>query len=138
MKDWNDEKSKNRYEDFFLRDHLNRLGLQSKSSHYYKVATYEEGNKLDEKLLAGLSFYEAGTAMSLANTHSGGYVFVTKPKNGGNVWIRKWGGSEKTINIKINPGGLGGESIMMTNDNGFIISTAGRTIIKTDSNLSYR
>jgi len=87
--------------------------------------------------LAGLSFYEAGTAMSLANTHSGGYVFVTKPKNGGKVWIRKWGGSGDTMNIKKNPGGLGGESIMRTNDNGFIISTAGGTIIKTDSNLSY-
>jgi len=98
----------------------------------------EEGNKLDEKILVGLSFYEDGTAMSLANTHSGGYVFVTKPRNGGNIWIRKWGGSEKTINIKKKPGGLGGESIMRTKDNGFIISTAGRTIIKTDSNLSYR
>jgi len=41
------------------------------------------------------------------------------------------------MNIKKNPGGLGGESIMRTNDNGFIISTAGGTIIKTDSNLSY-
>ena len=39
----------------------------------------EEGNKLDEKLLAGLSFYEAGTAMSLANTHSGGYVLLQHP-----------------------------------------------------------
>ena len=97
----------------------------------------EDGNELDEKLLSGLYFYEAGTAMSLANTHSGGYVFVTKPKNGGKVWIRKWGGSGDTMNIKKNPGGLGGESIMRTNDNGFIISTAGGTIIKTDSNLSY-
>ena len=97
----------------------------------------EDGNELDEKLLSGLYFYEAGTAMSLANTHSGGYVFVTEPRNGGNVWIRKWGGSEETMNIKKNPGGLGGESIMRTNDNGFIISTAGGTIIKTDSNLSY-
>ena len=97
----------------------------------------EDGNELDEKLLSGLYFYEAGTAMSLANTHSGGYVFVTEPRNGGKVWLRKWGGSEETMNIKINPGGLGGESIMRTNDNGFIISTTGGTIIKTDSNLSY-
>ncbi len=33
--------------------------------------------------------------------------------------------------------GSGGTSIMRTNDNGFIISTIGGTIIKTDSNLSY-
>ena len=50
---------------------------------------------------------------------------------------KKWGSNEKNEDIKISPGGLGGRSIMRTNDNGFIISTAGGTIIKTDSNLSY-
>ena len=75
--------------------------------------------------------------MALANTHLGGYVFVTKPRDAkNNLWIRKWGSSEKNMDIKISPGGLGGRSIMRTNDNGFIIST-GSTIIKTDSNLSY-
>jgi len=135
--------------DIVKTDQKGYMVLGQKCNHNYDIYTCgpktkvmiltidEEGNNLDETLLAGLSFYEAGTAMSLANTHSGGYVFVTKPKNGGNVWIRKWGGSEDTMNIKKNPGGLGGESIMRTNDNGFIISTAGRTIIKTDSNLSY-
>ena len=54
-----------------------------------------------------------------------------------NLWIKKWGSNEKNEDIKISPGGLGGRSIMRTNDNGFIISTAGGTIIKTDSNLSY-
>jgi len=33
--------------------------------------------------------------------------------------------------------GIGGESIHRTNDNGFIISTLGCIIIKTDSNLSF-
>ena len=48
------------------------------------------------------------------------------------------GGSEETMNIKISPGGLGSQSLERTNDNGFIISTLGSTVIKTDSNLSYR
>ena len=97
----------------------------------------EEGNKLNESFLPGLSHREWGRAMALANTHLGGYVFVTKPRDAkNNLWIRKWGSSEKNMDIKISPGGLGGRSIMRTNDNGFIIST-GSTIIKTDSNLSY-
>ena len=33
--------------------------------------------------------------------------------------------------------GLGGESIDKINDDGFIFSTTGNTIIKTDPNLSY-
>jgi len=98
----------------------------------------EDGNELDEKLLSGLYFYEYGTAMELENTHSGGYVLATEPRNGGKVWLRKWGGSEETMNIKISPGGLGSQSLDRTNDNGFIISTMGSTVIKTDSNLSYR
>ncbi len=97
----------------------------------------ENGNSLHETLLPGLSFYEAGTSMSLANTSEGGYVFNTYPRNGGNVWLYKWGDSEETIDLKISPGGLGGESIERTSDNGFIISTSGNTIIKTNSSLSY-
>tara|TARA_B100000214_G_scaffold372773_1_gene351691 strand:- start:2667 stop:4034 length:1368 start_codon:yes stop_codon:yes gene_type:complete len=97
----------------------------------------ESGNNLDETILPGLSFYEGGTAMSLAKTHSGGFVFNTYPRTGGSVWLYKWGNSEETINLKISPGGLGGESIERTNDNGFIISTTGNTIIKTDLHLSY-
>ena len=38
---------------------------------------------------------------------------------------------------KISPGGFGGESIEKTLDNGFIISTGGGTVLKTDSHLSY-
>jgi hypothetical protein len=98
----------------------------------------EEGDKLNENLLPGLSFREWGRAMALANTHSGGYVFVTEPRDAKkNLWIKKWGSNEKNEDIKISLGSLGGRSIMRTNDNGFIISTTGGTIIKTDSNLSY-
>ena len=97
----------------------------------------EDGNKMDQTFLGGLSFYEYGTPMSVANTHNGGYVFVTDPKNGGDVWLYKWGDNEENIDIKISPGGFGGESIERTNDNGFIISTGGGTVLKTDSDLSY-
>ena len=45
--------------------------------------------------------------------------------------------NEENINTKISPGGFGGESIERTNDNGFIISTGGGTVLKTDSDLSY-
>ena len=98
----------------------------------------EEGNELDETLLSGLYFYESGTDMALANTHSGGYVFVTEPKNSKDVWLYKWGESEETMSNKIELDfGFGGQSIERTNDNGFIMSTTGRIIIKTDSNLSF-
>ena len=98
----------------------------------------EEGNELAETLLSGLYFYEAGTDMALANTHSGGYVFVTEPKNSKDVWLYKWGESEETMSNKIELDfGFGGESIERTIDNGFIMSTTGRIIIKTDSNLSF-
>ena len=80
--------------------------------------------------------------MALANTHLGGYVFVTQSvprpsKKEGKLWIKKWGSGEKNMELKLDVGLLGGRSIMRTNDNGYIISTTGGTIIKTDSNLSY-
>ena len=96
----------------------------------------EEGDKLNESFLPGLSHREWGRAMALANTHLGGYVFVTKSKGKNNLWIKKWGSGEKNMELKLDVGS-GGTSIMRTNDNGFIISTIGGTIIKTDSNLSY-
>ena len=37
----------------------------------------EDGNKMDQTFLGGLSFYEYGTPMSLTKTHNGGYIFVT-------------------------------------------------------------
>jgi hypothetical protein len=96
----------------------------------------EEGDKLNESFLPGLSHREWGRAMALANTHLGGYVFVTDAKGKNNLWIKKWGSGEKNMELKLDLGSLGGSSIMRTNDNGFIIS-AGSKIIKTDSNLSY-
>ena len=96
----------------------------------------EEGDKLNESFLPGLSHREWGRAMALANTHLGGYVFVTQSKGKNNLWIKKWGSGEKNMELKLDVGS-GGTSIMRTNDNGFIISTIGGTIIKTDSNLSY-
>ena len=97
----------------------------------------ENGNSLDQSFLGGLKFYEFGTPMALANTSFGGYVFVTSPKNGGDMWLYKWGAFEENLNMKISPGGFGGESIERTSDNGFIISTSGGTVIKTDSQLEY-
>jgi len=96
----------------------------------------EEGDKLNESFLPGLRHREWGTVMALANTHLGGYVFVTDAKGKNNLWIKKWGSGEKNMELKLDLGSLGGSSIMRTNDNGFIIS-AGSKIIKTDSNLSY-
>ena len=96
----------------------------------------EEGDKLNESFLPGLRHREWGTVMALANTHLGGYVFVTDSKGKNNLWIKKWGSGEKNMELKLDLGSLGGSSIMRTNDNGFIIS-AGSKIIKTDSNLSY-
>ena len=97
----------------------------------------EDGNELDETSLSGLHHFESGTDMALTNTSSGGYVFATDPRNGGDIWLYKWGESEEIMNIKIDlDSGYGGQSIERTNDNGFIIS-AGSTIIKTDSNFSF-
>ncbi len=50
QKMWQDEHSMNRFENKFLRDHLNRLGFESKSIHYHKIITYEEGNKLETRI----------------------------------------------------------------------------------------
>ena len=97
----------------------------------------EDGNELDETSLSGLYHFESGTDMALTNTSSGGYIFATDPRNGGDIWLYKWGESEEIMNIKIDlDSGFGGQSIERTNDNGFIISS-GSTIIKTDSNLSF-
>ena len=63
--------------------------------------------------------------------------YHVQKKNEGRLWIKKWGSGEKNMELKLDVGSLGGRSIMRTNDNGFIISTIGGTIIKTDSNLSY-
>ena len=95
----------------------------------------EEGDTLNENFLPGLRHWESGQNMALANTHLGGYVFVTESKGKNNLWIKKWGKGEKNMELKLNVWSLGGSSIMRTNDNGFIIS-AGKTIIKTDSNFA--
>ena len=97
----------------------------------------EDGSKLDQTILSGLSFYEFGTPMALTTTSSEGYVFITNPINGGELWLYKWGENEQNINTKISPGGFSGEGIERTSDNGFIISTGGGTVLKTDSQLSY-
>ena len=47
---WSDESSMNRYEEQFLRDHLKRIGLESKSYKYQKVITFEEGNRLESRI----------------------------------------------------------------------------------------
>ena len=102
----------------------------------------EEGNQLNETILPWQNMFEYGRAQALANTHLGGYVFVTasvprpRKNENGKLWIKKWGSGEKNMELKIMPNSDGGRSIMKTNDNGFIISD-GEYMIKTDSNLSY-
>ena len=119
-------------------DHRDRLKECGSVFKAVILTINEEGNKLNESFLPGLSHREWGRAMALANTHLRGYVFVTQPRSSkNNLWIRKWGSSEKNMDIKISPGGLGGRSIMRTTDNGFIIIT-GSTLVKTDSNLSFK
>ena len=98
----------------------------------------EEGNEIDETILAGLYHFEAGTEIALENTHSGGYVFATYPFGNKDIWLYKWGEGEETMDLKIFlDSGVAAQSIHRTNDNGFIISTLGCIIIKTDSNLSF-
>ncbi len=97
----------------------------------------EDGNSLDQTILSGLKFYEFGTPMALTKTFNEGYIFVTYPISGGDVWLYKWGDLDENLNLKISPGGFGGESIERTSDNGFIISTGGGIVLKTDSQLSY-
>ena len=97
----------------------------------------EDGNSLDQTLLSGLYFFEGGTPMSITNTYTGGFIFVAKPKNGGYTWLYKWGDFEDVIDEKVSDAGFGGENVERTQDNGYIISTLGSVLIKTDSNLSY-
>ena len=97
----------------------------------------EHGNSLDQILLSGLYFFEGGTPMSITNTHTGGFIFVAKPKDGGYTWLYKWGDFEGVIDEKVSGAGFGGKNVERTQDNGYIISTLGSVLIKTDSNLSY-
>ena len=97
----------------------------------------EDGNSLDQTLLSGLYFFEGGTPMSITNTYTGGFIFVAKPKNGGYTWLYKWGDFEDVIDEKVSDAGFGGKNVERTQDNGYIISTLGSVLIKTDSNLSY-
>jgi len=97
----------------------------------------EDGNNLDQILLSGLYFFEGGTPMSITNTYTGGFIFVAKPKNGGYTWLYKWGDFEDVIDEKVSDAGSGGKNVERTQDNGYIISTLGNVLIKTDSNLSY-
>ena len=97
----------------------------------------ENGNSLDQTLLSGLFFFEGGTPMSITNTYTGGFIFVAKPQNGGYTWLYKWGDFEDVIDEKVSDAGSGGKNVERTQDNGYIISTLGSVLIKTDSNLSY-
>ena len=97
----------------------------------------EDGNSLDQTLLSGLYFFEGGTPMSITNTYTGGFIFVAKPKNGGYTWLYQWGDFEDVIDKKVSDAGFGGKNVEKTQDNGYIISTLGSVLIKTDSNLSY-
>ena len=97
----------------------------------------ENGNSHQETNLNNLYFFEAGSPISISNTLSGGYVFVSNPKNNGTTWFYKWGPNESVIDLKLNNAGFGGESIEMAEDGGFIIGTSGSTIIKTDQDLNF-
>jgi len=97
----------------------------------------EDGNSMDQTILSGLYFFEGGSPISITNTTEGGFIFVAKPKNGGYTWLYKWGDFEGVIDKKVSDAGFGGENVERTLDDGFIISTAGNILIKTDSYLSY-
>jgi len=97
----------------------------------------ENGNSHQETILNNLYFFEAGSPISISNTLSGGYVFVSNPKNNGTTWFYKSGPNESVIDLKLNNAGFGGESIEMAEDGGFIIGTSGSTIIKTDQDLNF-
>ena len=47
---WEDEGSRNRYEDTFLKDQLTKLGHEDKSVNYFKIVTLEQGKKLVENI----------------------------------------------------------------------------------------
>jgi CheY-like chemotaxis protein len=47
---WSDESSMNRYEDKFLTDHLNRIGLKEKSHQYHKIISYEDGSRIENRI----------------------------------------------------------------------------------------
>jgi hypothetical protein len=97
----------------------------------------ENGNSINQSLFPGLDFYEAGSYLSVTNTINGGFVFASKPRNGGYTWLYKWGAFDAIIEKKSNDAGFGGVNIERTADDGFIISTSGNFLIKTDSELSY-
>jgi len=97
----------------------------------------ENGNSLNQNLISGLEFYEAGSYLSITNTINEGFVFVSKPRNGGSTWVYKWGKNDVIIEKKLNDAGFGGVNIERTIDSGFIISTSGNILIKTDSDLEY-
>ena len=97
----------------------------------------EDGNSMDQTILSGLYFFEGGSPISITNTAEGGFIFVAKPKNGGFTWLYKWSDFEDVIDKKVSDAGFGGENVERTLDDGFIISTAGNILIKTDSYLSY-
>jgi len=98
----------------------------------------EQGNEFNQISLPGLYHSEFGTEMALENTYSGGYVLATDHRNEGDIWLYKWGEGEDILDLKIGLDfGVAAQSIHRTHDNGFIISTLGCVIIKTDSNLSF-
>lgn len=97
----------------------------------------ENGNSLNQNLISGLEFYEAGSYLSITNTINGGFVFVSKPRNGGYTWLYKWGGNDVITEKKLNNAGFGGVNIERTIDDGYIISTSGNILIKTDSELEH-
>ena len=47
---WNDDKSRNRFEDFFLKNQIDKLGLQGKKIKYEKIVTLEQGKKIVSNL----------------------------------------------------------------------------------------
>ena len=47
---WNNEKSMNQFEEQFLKDYLTQNSLGSKSVHYHKILSYDEGNKLASRI----------------------------------------------------------------------------------------
>ena len=97
----------------------------------------ENGNSQQQTLLNNLYFFEGGSPISVSNTLNNGYVFVSQHKNELGTWFYKWDQNESSIDSKRDNAGGGGESIEMSEDGGFIISTSGNIIIKTDQELNF-
>jgi hypothetical protein len=97
----------------------------------------ENGNQTKLDYINGLYFFESGSNISITNSHSNGFVFLSKPKDKGYTWIYNWNEGGEIFDLKLIDAGFGGQSIEKTQDGGYIIGTYGNIIIKSNSSFEY-